>query len=547
MIELRPYQRAAVDALYAYFGRKDGNPLVVIPTAGGKSLIIATFIREAIEQYPDTRVLILTHVRELIRQNYEELLAAWPGAPAGVYSAGEGRRELNAQILFAGIQSIHKRAYEMGQRVDLVLIDEAHLIPRTNGTMYRRFLDDLTTINPYTKILGLTATPFRLDSGMLHKGDGALFTDIAYEANVRDLIEQGYLSRPITVSGETQIDTSRVGTRLGEFIAGQLQAAAMQPGAITGIADEIVRHGESRSGWLVFGTGIEHCELLRMALIDRGISCGSVYGHTPKGERDQVLGDFKAGKIRALSSMGVLTTGFNARHVDMIALARPTKSPGLYIQMVGRGTRLFPGKEDCLILDFGGNIARHGPIDRPRVRSSGVKEPGEGLLQPQLDVPAGDVIPAQGIRCPICWTINDFGLRHCSNPECGRGLPQPGPKLDAVASDLPILSDGKEQELRPEWVEVDDVAYGPHSKPGKPPSLKVTYRCGLLRHQEWVCFEHIGYPRRKAETWWRKRAPDLAVPDTVNEALANAQALARPKEIAVRQNGRFTEIVGATF
>ena len=148
--------------------------------------MIASFTSRAIADWPDTRILIVTHVRELIAENHAEMLRLWPEAPGRHLLAGLNKRDLHAQILFAGIQSIHKRAYDI-QRCDLVLIDEAHLIPRTSNTMYRRFLSDLATINPHLKVIGFTATPYRLDSGMLHEGDGALFTDIAHEAGVADM------------------------------------------------------------------------------------------------------------------------------------------------------------------------------------------------------------------------------------------------------------------------------------------------------------------------------------------------------------------------
>ncbi len=173
MLILRPYQRAAIDAIYAYFQEKEGHPLIVIPTAGGKSLVMATFIQEALTLYPPTRILVITHVRELISQNHAELLNVWPEAPAGIHSAGLKARDVESQVLFCGIQSVHKRAYDI-QRCDLILVDEAHLIPRRSDTMYRRFLDDLKIINPYMKIIGFTATPYRLDSGLLHRGKGAL-------------------------------------------------------------------------------------------------------------------------------------------------------------------------------------------------------------------------------------------------------------------------------------------------------------------------------------------------------------------------------------
>nr|WP_168550286.1 DEAD/DEAH box helicase [Roseomonas mucosa] len=522
---LRPYQRAAIDALYQWFGENSGNPLVVIPTAGGKSLVISTFIKEAVESYPDTRILVLTHVRELISQNYQELIGFWPDAPAGVYSAGLGARDLRSQIIFAGIQSIHRHAYAL-QRVDLVLVDEAHLIPRSSNTLYRKFLGQLAEINPYIKIVGFTATPFRLDSGMLHKGEDAMFSDIAYEVNILDLIREGYLTRPVSKSAVSQIDTSHVGTRGGEFIAGQLEAAATHPEVVAAVADEIVAAGQDRRGWIVFGCGVKHCEMLRDAIRSRGISCESIFGDTPAFERDRIIADFKAQKIRALSSMNVLTTGFNARHVDLVALARPTKSTGLYIQIVGRGTRLFPGKEDCLVLDFGGNIERHGPLDRPKAK----KEKKAGGVREGMPVKV----------CPHCEAKNDIRARECA--DCGAAFPEVIQAISTSATTLGLLS---VDQARPKWVPVSNVSYRSHQKPGKPTSLRVTYTCGLVQHSEWVCLEHTGYARERAVQWWRKRAPDVPVPNTVAEALAQSHALKWPRQIAVRPEGKFTAIVGS--
>jgi DNA repair protein RadD len=526
-LSLRPYQRAAIDGLYSWMEDNGGNPLVVIPTAGGKSLVISTLIKEAIEGYEDTRILVLTHVKELILQNYQELKGFWPDAPAGIYSAGLGARDLRSQIIFAGIQSIHSKAYNL-QRIDLVLVDEAHLIPRSSNTTYRRFLTQLAEINPYIKVVGFTATPFRLDSGRLHRGDDAMFSDIAYEANILDLIKQGYLTRPVSKSAAAQIDTSGVATRAGEFAAGELEAAAIHPEVVDAVADEIVQAGQGRRGWIVFGCGVKHCGMLRDALRARGIAAEGIFGDTPAFERDQIIRDFKAQKIRALCSMNVLTTGFNARHVDLVAIARPTKSTGLYIQIVGRGTRLFPGKEDCLVLDFGGNIERHGPVDRPKIKPDKKK----GSLR--FGMPEK--------ICLACEAPNDIRARECA--DCGAEFPIAVQTISTQAATIGLLS---EDQAKPQWVDVAQVSYRKHSKPGKPTSLRVTYSCGLVQHSEWVCFEHQGYARNKAITWWQKRAPDVAVPDNVDEALSLQHVLRQPRQIAVRPAGKFTEIVGSVL
>ncbi len=522
MLTLRPYQQAAITSIYGYFQSHKGNPLVVIPTAGGKSLVMAAFIEGVLKAWPDQRILIVTHVRELIAQNHAEMIGLWPEAPAGIYSAGLGKREAQARILFAGIQSIHRRAAEIGH-TDLVLIDEAHLIPGKSSTMYRRFLDGLKAINPALKVIGLTATPFRLDSGMLHEGKNALFTDIAFEAPVRDLIDAGYLSPLVSKHPNTRLDVSKVGTRAGDFIQRDLAAAVDQEAITREAVTEIIEHGRDRKSWLAFCSGVEHARHVAEEFVRQGITCRTIFGDTPKEERDAIIAAFKRGDIRALASMGVLTTGFNAPAVDLIALLRPTKSAGLYVQMVGRGTRLAPGKENCLVLDFAGNVRRHGPIDLVRPRRPG--ETGGGEAPTKI--------------CPECDSI--FALSATDCPDCGHVFPEREVKIAPTAATLPVLSP------KAQWLPVQGVSYSRHDKRGGQPSLKVTYSCGLKSYSEWVCIEHQGYPRQKAAEWWRTRAPGCPVPLSVDDAIAQAAQLARPTAISVRPAGRFVQVSGHRF
>ena len=524
-LSLRPYQRAAIEALYDYFSASSGNPLVVMPTGTGKSLCIAGFTREAIAAYGDTRVLILTHVKELIQQNFMAMLRAWPEAPAGIYSAGLSRRDIHAQILFAGIQSIHRHARQV-QRCDLVLIDEAHLLGRGDSGMYRSFLAQLNEINAgLLKVVGFTATPYRLDSGMLHEGKDRLFTDIAYEVPVLEMIQQGYLCPVVPKQTSTQLDVGGVGTRGGEFIAKDLEAAVDRDEVTRAAVAEIVQNGEGRGSWLVFCSGVAHARHVRDAIREHGISAETVTGDTPGPERDGILAAFKAGRLRCVTNANVLTTGFDAPGTDLIALLRPTKSVGLYVQMVGRGTRLAEGKDDCLVLDFAGNTARHGPIDTVDGRK---KEPaGDGEAPIKV--------------CPECQTINHASARHCI--ECDHEFPPPVVKVAPQAASNALLS----TQIQAAWCDVTGVTYARHDKPGKPASLRVTYECGLARHSEWVCFEHTGFPRDKAVGWWRRRAGNLPPPATVDEALRQLDQLRRPIAIQVRPAGQYTEIAAARF
>lgn len=526
-LALRAYQREAIDSIYAYFSENVGNPIVVLPTGSGKSLVIAGFIKEVLEAAPSERILVLSHVRELLSQNFRELLTFWPNAPAGIYSAGLGSRQINAQVLIAGIQSIHNRAYDL-QRVDLVLVDEAHLIPRNSDTMYRRFIGELIQINPALKVIGFTATPFRLDSGRLDRGHEAMFDGIAYEANVRDLIDHGYLCRLTTKRMKTQLDTQGVAKRGGEFVAGALERAVDKEAITKAAVQEIVDAGRDRKSWLVFGTGLSHCRHIAEEIRLHGIEADCVFGETPKPERDALTDRFKAGKLRCLVSRDVLSTGFNAPNVDLLALLRPTESTGLYCQIVGRALRMEPGKDNALILDFANLIAKHGPVDDPTI-----KEPGKGDGDAPVKV------------CPECDAYVPISVMTC--PDCGFEFPPPPPeaKLTKQAAMLPILSSPK-----PEWLPVSRVTYYRHVKDmDKPPTLRVEYHCGITVYREWVCLEHApgSYPQRKAADWWRARAPAVPVPMKVAEALQNSHALAQPKEISVRKvpGSRFFEVVGA--
>lgn len=517
-LQLRPYQTACINDLYAYFTRHTGNPLAVIPTGGGKSLIMSEWCKLVFNADPQARIIVVTHVRELVAQNYAEIKTIWPEAPAGIYSAGLNRRDLSARILFASIQSVYRRAYEI-QQCDMILVDEAHLIPPTSDTMYRQFLTDLRTINPHLKIIGFTATPFRLSSGMLHKGDGALFDAIAHDTNVRDLIEANYLARPVSYFEKWQLDTAGVGTRAGDFIASQLEVPALDPKAIDNIVSRTIASGHDRKGWLVFGCTVAHCQALAAELQSRGVSVATIFGDTPGAERASIIADYKAQQIRCLVSMGVLTTGFNAKHVDLIVLARPTKSTGLYIQMVGRGTRLSPGKENCLILDFGGNISRHGPFDDPLI--PGEKRKGE----------AGDALVKY---CPQCEAACAISLHMC--PECGHEFPLVERKIFAAPEAAPIMAPP------PEWLDVDQVSFSLHEKPEKPTSLKVSYHTGMITHSEWICLAHEGYARTKAESWWLKMA-GAPIPKNATEALMRQGQIRKPDQIRVKKNGKFTEVV----
>jgi DNA repair protein RadD len=527
MLTLRPYQQEAVASVYEHLRTRDDNPCVVIPTGGGKTPVMATICRDAVNNWQG-RVLILAHVKELLEQSAEKLQQVCPEVKFGIYSAGLKKRETKASVIVAGIQSIYKRACELGP-VDLILVDEAHMIAVEGEGMYRQFLADARVVCPHLRIVGFTATPFRLKSGLICTPDHFL-NHVCYEVGVRELIVQGFLSPLITKAGREKIDTSGVQVRGGEFVAGLLESLMDEPQLVEAACRETMQHVADRKSVLIFATGVQHGQHVVDTLRNQhGVQCGFVTGETPTAERDQLLARFKSGELRFLCNVNVLTTGFDAPNVDCVVLLRPTMSPGLYYQMVGRGFRLAPGKQNCLVLDFGGNVLRHGPVDALQIEP---RETGDGQA------------PLK--ECPICQAMILAGYATC--PHCGYTFPSPEKqKHEAQATEASILSTGATDEQ----YEVHDIFYRVHKKkdggPDAPKTMRVDYQLGLDHWQsEFICFEHTGFARQKAEAWWQQRSPD-PVPNTAQEAvtLANAGALRLTHAITVRSvpGERFDRIV----
>jgi len=525
-MELRPYQREAVEAVYEHLRARDDNPCVVLPTAAGKTPVMATICRDAVQVW-NGRVVILAHVRELLEQSVEKLLAIAPDLPVGVFSAGLRRRDLGYAVTVAGIQSIWKRAGDLGT-VDLVIVDEAHLIPAEDDGMYRSFLADAKLVNPALRVVGLTATPYRLKSGEICSPENVL-NHVCYEIGVKELIVQGWLSPLRTKAGSQRPDYEGLRVRAGEFVPGEVEDLMDDDSLVQAACAEIIAEAVDRRSILIFTSGVRHGRHVVDVMRERhGVECGFVCGDTPSAERAAILKRFRSGELRYLANVNVLTTGFDAPNVDCVALLRPTMSPGLFYQMVGRGFRLHPGKADCLVLDFGGNVLRHGPVDDIRVAR---EDRGDGEA------------PAK--QCPQCKALVATGYANC--PQCGFEFPEKQRQQhDASATSEGILSG---QVTRTEET-VKEVAYCFHTKrddPDAPPTLRVEYRVGFNRwHREWVCFEHDGYARSKAEQWWTARSRE-AVPRTVDEAvdLANAGALAPTLAVTVekRAGDKFDRIV----
>lgn len=807
-LELRPYQRQAIDSIYNYFrSGNDGHPLVVAPTGCGKSLILSKFAEETLKAYPNVRILILAHRKELLQQNLEKLQQFWPQAPVGVYSAGLKSRELGYSITVAGVASIFNKARQLGW-VDIVIIDECfvagtkistpmggrdidlmrcgdsvysaygvstvsavsarkvtslievtfsdgkkltctenhpfftqrgwvearaldigeiafsekglrvllegnyadsvgergdtirkvmekakvllnilrkevrepdeqssdsvknarnikkgktspykawreraaialasacptprargglgvgsfctnndgapkrgvpeslqdrhskqgeddcsrnrrvypclgreararqeknrpsyfprvvsvsriesesprtvynlqvsghpsyfangklvhncHLLSNDEDTMYRKLVQELSVINSKMKVIGLTATPYRMKTGML-TDPGGIFTDIAYDIELGRLVKEGYLSPLISKIPKTQADLSAVKVRGGEFVAADAERAMDIDELTEAAICEMETYLSDRRSWLIFCTGVAHaahvCEALRL----HGHDAEYVVGESDDIFRAATLARFRNGQLKCLVNCDVLTTGFDAPNIDAVVLLRPTKSVGLYVQMLGRGSRLHPDKENCCVLDFAGNIERHGPVDCVRIQ----KKAGGGK----------GVTTAPVKTCPECNTAIAISVMHC--PVCGYEFEEKQ-KHDVTATTKSVMV-----SLEPpqRW-SVSGVTFKKHNKAGSAPSLRVMYECqgaGNLQHKkvsEWVCLEHRGFAHQKAVKWWLTTHRDHKTPEIINVPMTIEQALEetgdlRPvTEIVVQNDGKFDRVLSRTL
>lgn len=751
-MSLRPYQSRAIQDLYNWLSKHQGHPCLVLPTGSGKSHIVAELCRDALQNWPETRILMLTHQKELIEQNAAKLRDHWPGAPLGICSASIGRKDLDEPITFAGIQSVRNKAQQIGH-IDLCIIDECfvagtkvetpsgqvdidkvrcgdivlnqcgfgvveaisckptfdtylveledgrsiectgnhpfftqdgwcqarglengsyilgvqdmsslwgniqtlgevqrgrkdyfrdagsfmeqaklllssvcqeiqsdrpkcpspqknqqsaegnspqtykawreraiaaftaigaapciggwvdsgtsnqdprrssqwrvserlqgghrqyrgddsnrigwriarqsrkagagskegrifngsrvarvshikrespvpvfnlqvsghpsffvnglgvhncHLIGHKDEGSYRTLLRDLMAINEHMRVIGLTATPWRLGHGLI-TDKPAIFNDLIEPVLIEQLIALGFLSPLRSKLTDVKYDLTGVHKRGGEWIESELAKAVNTVNYNTHVATDILRYGADRKSWLLFCSGIEHSRAMAQEMNMRGIRSECVTGETPKAERERILRQFKDGEIRCLTNANVLTTGFDAPNIDLIAMLRPTMSPSLYVQMAGRGMRIAPGKEDCLVLDFAGVVQMHGPIT---------------AIQPPKKSGSGNG-DAPVKSCEKCWELVHISAKAC--PACGEPFPEPEKEED----DLRLRDDDIMGKALSE-MEITSWDWREHvSKASGKAMLAVTYygRLSDKPIREYFPVTHIGYAGEKA-------------------------------------------------
>jgi len=537
----RPYQDDAVQAVIDYLKKKPGNPIICAATGTGKSVIIASLIKRILAANSHARIMVATHVAELLEQNAGKLRGIMPQADIGLYSAGLGQKDSHNQIVFAGIQSIY-RASGLGS-FNLLIVDEVHTISRKDKSMWKSLIDGLLALNPKLRIVGLSATPFRMDSGSLTDGEESLFTDIVFDYGLGRAIQDGYLVPLTAKDTKTKYDVSGVGKIAGEFNLKELEAATNVDSLTQKAVAEIIDAGANRKSWLIFCNGVAHSFAVRDEFRRMGIVCETVTGETPDNERADILAGFKSGTIKAVTNNAVWTTGVDVPHVDLIGMLRHTMSGGLLLQMAGRGTRVVidagayetstlrrkaiaeSAKPNCLFLDFAGNIYRHGFLDQIKAKEKGAK--GDG------------VAPMKA--CPDCFSICHAAAKNCK--DCGYEFPM---------NEVSVIGDSYDGQVlggAPDDREVLEVQYMGHNlnHETKEPCLRVKYIHPDGRQtNEYVSIGHSKpYVRQKARKWWNERHGDdidgMSVEKIVNSRMCDNLMI--PSMISVKKDGKFDRII----
>lgn len=517
----RWYQDEGSDTIIKVIKDKNKHPICAIPTGAGKTLIICLIILKWLKDNPNKNVLVLSHVKEILEQNYKSLKENLD-EEIGLYSAGFNSKEIK-RVTVAGIQSARNNK-DSFKNFGIIIIDECHLVSEYDEGTYRAFLSSFSNVN----YVGLTATPFRA-RGYIHLSEEKLFTEIAYDLTTykmyNRLVKEGYLAKLYSKPTNIKLTVPKgVRSQSGDWVNNDLDIL-FNNDRVTDAAlvevDNILKSGFYKKV-LVFCINIKHAESVSNKFNVLGYKSNFVHSKMEQ-DRDEVFKSFRNGDLDILTNVEVATIGLDVPDIDMIVLLRPTQSLALYSQMVGRGSRPFPDKEHCLILDFAENVSRLGPVNDLKIDQKG--KPIKG----------GD---APTKECPNCGILNHPIAKHCI--ACGHEFLFKV-KLTQESSELSVV-----KKIEPQELTVASVSYNRHKKKGRPDSLRIDYRVGLRKYSKWLSVESNSL--NAAESAFRfvqntlKDGEEINQEYTVENLLKNSNKFKKPIKIIVDVNEKYPEI-----
>lgn len=543
----REYQTEIENAIIDYLCNEEGNPIIASPGGTGKSYIMAKLAKRLVTERDGLKIIILARDAKLLEQNMNELLNYWPGAPCGIYSSGLKMRDTKSAVIFAGIQSVAKRAHEFGKR-HIIITDECDQVSPTEATQYQIFFEGIKKATPNARIIGFTATAYRLGLGCLTEMDlwDCILIDFTKTERFNYFIEEGHLCKLVHKKSALEIDVTNVGMKRGDFNEKELQEVSDTDVLNKAVVEESIRFGSDRNHWLIFASGVKHGHNLEKMFVSYGIPAvmvsaekemSRIVGMDDNGEPLTYAKDcekkFRAGEIRALINVGLFQRGWNFPALDMIVWARATQSVALWVQGCVRGTRLFPGKASCLILDMAGNTRRLGPINNPIIPSPRRKGDGEKGECPVKE-------------CPNCYSYVAIQATYC--PDCCFEFPPPK-TIEKCAADENVMDSGKLTLPVIEDFRVLGIKYEARTSKKQTHYMRVTYSVEVTRFSEYLFFDSGNqFIRRKLQLWWTHRGGELPLPESVDEAVERAAyELTIPSMIRVDVANKYPEVVGVDF
>lgn len=566
-MQLRDYQQQAVDSAVKHFKKSHDSAVLVLPTGAGKSIVIAELARIA-----NGRVLVLTHVKELVAQNAEKV--GLLTTAAGIYSAGLKQKSTTHKTVVASIQSAVRAPKQFSEPFSLVIIDECHRVSKDEDSQYHQLLKHLMTVNPKIRLLGLTATPYRLDLGWIYRyhyhgkignPEKAVFEQCIFELPMRPLIKQGFLSTPKVFDGlSAQYDFSALSaSKAGQYQESEVNDLLSHSGrATTAIVNQLIEIGRSRQGVIIFAATVRHANEIKKLLAAQ--EAALITGNTSSDERDAIINSFKAKEIKFLINVAVLTTGFDAPHVDLIAILRPTASVSLFQQMVGRGLRICEGKTECLVIDYAANGY---DLFFPEV---GQNKANSKSVPVQVHCPVcsfanifwglvdddGDIIEHFGRRCqalvdnneqkqqcdfrfrskacPNCGEENDIAARICHS--CDSVLIDPDKRLKEVLQQRhhhlfkcdAMIFEEDQQRLKVRYIDLEGNDFCRYFKFDTKPQIRAFYAIFVLSHT---------------------RTPGLKLANytSINQVIADREKFKMPDLLLLKKQKKGWELVDSFF
>lgn len=545
--ESRGYQSECANcAIEDILSENKYNPVSVMPTGSGKSVAQCLTVDEYLTEKPANKVLCISHVDKILTQNYSKLCEYFDEDFVGLYSAGLKQRTLN-KITVAGIQSIYKRPELFdGQNIGLIIVDECHLVNSNDEGMYRGLIGALSKRKgEHIPVWGMTASPYRTGQGYIYKkypGYNPLFNKLSYDLssydNYNKLIDEGYLVNLIPAPTDYKMDVNGIPTSAGDFVVDALADRFNREEITKEIVKTVIKYaGKKYKKWLGFAIDKLHALAIVYELKQHGVEAECIYSGMKK-DQNQILSDFKSGKLKCVVNVNMLSTGLDIPEIDLIFHARPTESPVFHTQANGRGGRPAPWieKTHCLILDFAGNTDRLGPVNDLKIYEPGKnKKDGIGDRPVKYCKNCGTTNSTRAVFCIAC--DEEFKIYH---------------KLSTNASKADIVKrdNSKDNKYLKKWAKVQKVSYSVHQKAGSPSSLRVMYSCGFNTFSEWICIDHDAqFLKHKAMKWIDKRwtGAKFQIPQNLEELFRWKYNLRKPTEIYVDLNGKFAEILDYKF